>query len=117
MKKDNTPVESYARSHGLTPEAVIEDIRNGDLSGYIDDGKWYVRVVSSSVETQGNASVPVTKDIQRVVITDIRMSFESMVVFMVKWAIASIPAMIILMVVFTVVSSIFVGLFTAAGRY
>jgi hypothetical protein len=31
-----------------------------------------------------------------VVVTDIRMSFGSMVIFMVKWAIASIPALLIL---------------------
>ena len=34
-----------------------------------------------------------------VVVTDIKMPFWSMVRFMVKWAIASIPAVIILMVV------------------
>ena len=34
-----------------------------------------------------------------VVVTDIRMPFGSMVVFMVKWAIASIPAFVILVVV------------------
>ncbi|MEQ9569197.1 MAG: hypothetical protein RLN75_03315 [Longimicrobiales bacterium] len=33
-----------------------------------------------------------------VVVTDIQMAFGSMVVFMVKWAIASIPALIILVV-------------------
>ncbi len=32
----------------------------------------------------------------RVVVTDIHMSFGSMVVFIVKWAIAAIPAMVIL---------------------
>ena len=31
-----------------------------------------------------------------VVVTDIQMSFGSMVVFMIKWAIAAIPALIIL---------------------
>ena len=36
---------------------------------------------------------------QEVVITDIEMRFGSMVVFMVKWAIASIPALIILVFV------------------
>lgn len=35
-----------------------------------------------------------------VVVTDIRMPFWSMVVFMVKWSIASIPAAIILATVF-----------------
>lgn len=43
--------------------------------------------------------------VQRIVVSDIRMSFGSMVVFMVKWAIASIPAAIIL--------AILVGLFWA----
>ena len=33
---------------------------------------------------------------QQVIVTDIRMPFISMVVFMVKWVIASIPAFIIL---------------------
>ena len=33
-------------------------------------------------------------------ITDINMPFWSMVIFMVKWAIASIPAIIILMLLF-----------------
>lgn len=36
---------------------------------------------------------------QRVAVMDIQMPFGSMITFMVKWAIASIPAMIILMVV------------------
>ncbi len=34
---------------------------------------------------------------QRVVITDVNMRFGSMVTFMVKWAIASIPAFLILL--------------------
>ena len=37
-----------------------------------------------------------SKNISEVVVTDIKMSFSSMVVFMVKWAIATIPAIIIL---------------------
>lgn len=35
---------------------------------------------------------------QEVVVTDIDMPFESMVYFMIKWAIASIPAAIILFI-------------------
>ena len=38
----------------------------------------------------------VSKNVNEVVVTDVRMSFASMVVFMVKWAIANIPAIIIL---------------------
>lgn len=41
-----------------------------------------------------------------VVVTDIRMPFMSMVVFMVKWSIAAIPAMIILMVIWALVAGV-----------
>ena len=48
-----------------------------------------------------------------VVITDIKMQFASMVVFMVKWVIASIPAMIILFLVGFLVMGVFgVGIAT-----
>lgn len=40
-----------------------------------------------------------TKSVQRIVVTDVHMPFWSMVVFMVKWAFAAIPALIILMVI------------------
>jgi hypothetical protein len=51
----------------------------------------------------------VSKEIHEVVVTDIKMSFSSMVVFMVKWAIATIPAIIVL----TAVGSIIIGLLRA----
>jgi CHASE2 domain-containing sensor protein len=41
-----------------------------------------------------------------VVVTDIKMSFFSMVIFMVKWVIASIPAIIILSVIGAVVMAV-----------
>ena len=44
---------------------------------------------------------------REVVITDIRMPFESMVVFMVKWAIASIPAFAILFIIRLFLHAIF----------
>ena len=47
---------------------------------------------------------------QQVTVTDIRMPFGSMVTFMVKWALASIPAIIILFLVGAVVSALFGGL-------
>ena len=45
-----------------------------------------------------------------VVITDVRMPFWSMVVFMVKWALASIPAIIILAFLAVFVLSILGGI-------
>jgi len=47
-----------------------------------------------------------------VVVTDIRMSFTSMVVFMVKWVIASIPAFIILSIIFGLLMALFGGFST-----
>ncbi|MDQ6981213.1 MAG: hypothetical protein Q9M46_07020 [Ghiorsea sp.] len=41
-----------------------------------------------------------------VVVTDIQMSFGSMVVFMIKWAIAAIPALIILSVIAAIATGI-----------
>lgn len=49
-----------------------------------------------------------------VVITDIKMPFLSMVVFIMKWVLASIPAMIILWVVTTVLFFLFSMVFGAA---
>lgn len=43
-----------------------------------------------------------TEDNNKVTITDISMPFGSMVAFMVKWAIASIPAFIILFILLVI---------------
>jgi hypothetical protein len=48
---------------------------------------------------------------KEVVVTDIEMPFASMVVFMVKWAIASIPAMILLGAVASLFWLLVYGLF------
>ena len=44
---------------------------------------------------------------QNVVVTDVRMPFVSMVILMVKWAIASIPAFIILAIFGAILTAIF----------
>ena len=49
------------------------------------------------------------QDYSEVVVTDIKMPFGSMVVFMVKWAVATIPAIIML----TVIGSITLGILNA----
>jgi len=55
-------------------------------------------------------------DKQEVVVVDIKMPFSSMVVFMVKWVIASIPAILILVVLFGFASALLGGMFTGFGR-
>jgi hypothetical protein len=48
-----------------------------------------------------------------VVVRDIEMSSGSMVVFIIKWALASIPALIILFVVGMMLAAVFGGLFAS----
>lgn len=48
---------------------------------------------------------------QEVVVVDIDMPFWSMVRFMIKWVIASIPAFIVLMVLFSIVMLLLGALF------
>ena len=55
--------------------------------------------LTEKMEIETNQKDIVEKS-SRVKITDINMPFWSMVIFMVKWAIASIPAIIILMLLF-----------------
>ncbi|MGD9549214.1 MAG: hypothetical protein AB7V45_16940 [Candidatus Krumholzibacteriia bacterium] len=48
---------------------------------------------------------------QSVVVSNVRMSFGAMVVFMVKWVLASIPAMLILGLIGGGIAAIFTGVF------
>ena len=63
-------------------------------------------------QTGANMSLP---EQSQVVVTDIQMPFFSMVIFMVKWAIAAIPAIIILFILGAILSGIFGGLFLGIG--
>jgi hypothetical protein len=49
---------------------------------------------------------------QEVIVVDLKMSFWSMVVFMVKWAIAAIPAIIILTAIAALVAMVLGGVGT-----
>lgn len=54
---------------------------------------------------------------QHVVVTDFDMPFGSMVTFMVKWAIAAIPAVIILFIVFAIAGAMLGGMFAGLLRH
>jgi hypothetical protein len=58
--------------------------------------------------------VSMSEDRREVVVTDIRIPFLSMVVLMVKWAIAAVPAVIILMLI-AVLVSVVLGMIPGAG--
>ena len=51
-------------------------------------------------------------EIRGITVTDIQMPFGSMVIFMIKWAIASIPAAIILFLIASVFAVVFGGIFS-----
>ena len=51
-----------------------------------------------------------SEEIKHVIITDIRMRFWSMVWFMVKWVIASIPAIVILGTILMLAGAAFAAL-------
>lgn len=54
-------------------------------------------------------------NVQEIVVTDVKIPFMSMVVLLVKWALAAIPAMIILIVIGMVLSMIVSAL--SGGMY
>jgi hypothetical protein len=54
--------------------------------------------------------------VQPVLVTDFQMPFASMVGFMVKWAIAAIPAIIILFFIFAVLGAVLGGFFASLLR-
>ena len=53
---------------------------------------------------------------QKVTITDVSMPFGSMVIFIFKWSVASIPALILLIIVGAVFAGIFGGLISGLAR-
>ena len=53
---------------------------------------------------------------REVVVVDIRMPFWSMVIFMVKWAVASIPALVVLAILLSIVMGLVTGLFGGLGH-
>jgi hypothetical protein len=54
-------------------------------------------------------------NVQEIVVTDVKIPFMSMVVLLVKWALAAIPAMVILIIIGMILSMIFGALF--GGMY
>ena len=50
------------------------------------------------------------EQVQKVTVIDFEMSFWRMVTFMVKWAFAAIPAAIILVIAWTIITLVFGGI-------
>jgi len=67
-------------------------------------------VIIADISDRAIFSLRKAGDLQRVTITDIDMPIGSMCRFMVKWAIASIPAFIILSILGMVLAAVFIAL-------
>lgn len=74
------------------------------------------KVQQAAVVTHVQKIADQNKGAQPVVVVDLHMSFNSMVWFMVKWAIAAIPAMIILFVIGFLILMFFGGMAGLGAR-
>ena len=81
----------------------------GDECGHAITVFKYDKIISGDVkvEVKPHEAIKNQSNSQNVTITDIKMPFGSMVEFMVKWAVASIPAFIILCIIGLIVAGIF----------
>lgn len=73
--------------------------------------------IRKALEAQSNSLrqlVGLQSTARPVVVHDLRMDFGSMVVFMIKWSIAAIPAFLILFVLLSILMSIFGGVLLSA---
>ncbi len=116
-------VVEFGKIKGIKPEKVIDMIRDGFYVGRKVGDDWFIDESElqgkKSKQKSKNSAIGISKsnsDYQEVVVTDIQMPFGSMVTFMVKWVIASIPAFIILFMLFAIVSAIFGGILAGVGN-
>jgi hypothetical protein len=87
-------------------------------AGIIDDGTNCQKAEQGAEWTSLSEGVPSIalaptprKSDQRVTVADLEMKFGSMMVFMVKWVFASIPAAIIVIVLVAMLSAVLGGVF------
>jgi hypothetical protein len=106
-------LDEFSKLKGIKPSKIIDMIRGGFYVGRKIGEEWFVDASESSglssKPSKNKGSVVVTGTSNEVIVTDIKMAFLSMVVFMVKLVIASIPALIILTIILSVVGIIFGG--------
>jgi len=93
-------VEEFAELKNMTRSTVINMICNGIYVGRKVENEWYIErsEINGGSPSKSNNTVTIQSNgtSNEVVVTDIRMPFISMVIFMIKWVIAVIPALIIL---------------------
>ena len=112
-------LEEFSKLKGIKPSKTIDMIRGGFYVGRKIGENWFVDASessgSNSKHPKSKVSVVVSGNdsSQGVIVTDIHMPFLSMVVFMIKWVIASIPALIILTIILSFVGVVFGGVISS----
>jgi hypothetical protein len=109
MQKINCPQCGKEMSFSEKKRIIGGDQMIGDECGHAITVFKYDKIISGEVkvDVKPHQAIKNQSNSQNVIITDIKMPFSSMVEFMVKWAIASIPAFIILFLIGLVVMAIF----------
>jgi hypothetical protein len=106
---------------------LLAIIRTDDRQSYTDEALDVIaeELRRRGVDLAGETRAPFssmgqaedgTAGSRSVIVTDIRMPFGSMVAFMIKWAIASIPAAVLLAVLGAVLVAILGGVFRTFVR-
>jgi hypothetical protein len=109
-----TPLCQDCRTNSLNnPERIVSE--HPRLFEHPEAKETYIPDIPSVVQTQLDVENVSGSHPQQVIITDIHMPFGSMVEFMMKWAIASIPAMILLFLLGAIVAGIFGAILTGIG--
>ena len=109
MQKINCPQCGKEMSFSEKKRTIGGDQMIGDECGHSITVFKYDKIISGEVkvDVKPHQAIKNQSNSQNVTITDIKMPFGSMVEFMVKWAVASIPAFIILCIIGLVVAGIF----------
>jgi hypothetical protein len=109
-------VDEFSELKSMTRSTIISMICDGTYVGRKVENEWYIdsAEVSRGSASNSNSTVQMQSNgtSNEVVVIDIRMPFISMVIFMIKFVIAAIPATIILFFigfVFTTILGVSIG--------
>jgi hypothetical protein len=110
-------VDEFSELKSMTRSKIISMIRDGTYVGRKIENEWFIDNAEINRGSTSNSDSTVRMQSNgtsnEIVVMDIRMPFLSMVIFMIKFVIAAIPATIIFVLlgfVFTTVLNVSIGI-------
>jgi hypothetical protein len=110
-------VDEFSELKSMTRSKIISMIRDGTYVGRKIENEWFIDNAEINKGSTSNSDSTVRMQSNgtsnEIVVMDIRMPFLSMVIFMIKFVIAAIPATIIFVLlgfVFTTVLNVSIGI-------